>query len=490
MAADKHRRKRAGKKPAPSQAPAPAPEAGPEEREAARIFAVAADLHRRRQLGQAIREYSRAILLNPRHADAYNNLGVALRGQGQFAAAVACYRRALALRPDAPNVYSNMGNALRDLGRFEAAAEALRQALRLSPDSPEYRYNLGLVHRDMGRSDRALASFDKVIEALPDHAECHWDRALTHLRRGDYRRGFAEYEWRWKLGRSPPRGFPQPRWDGKPFAGKTLLVHWEQGFGDTIQFVRYLPMVKKLGGTVVLECQTDLARLLASADGVDRLVASGGPLADFDLHVPLMSLPWLLETTPATVPAKTPYLVAPSTGGEVVPTLDPGALKIAVAWAGSATNRDDRRRTCPFAHFLELAGVPGITLYSIQRGKAADDLRAGLGGPLVFDLGRACKDFADNAARLAQMDLVISVDTAIAHLAGALGKPVWTLLSATCDWRWRDKGERTPWYPTMRLFRQKTLGDWDGLFARVRVELAKVARVRHAARRAFARRDA
>ncbi|MEK7245251.1 MAG: glycosyltransferase family 9 protein, partial [Pseudomonadota bacterium] len=174
-----------------------------------------------------------------------------------------------------------------------------------------------------------------------------------------------------------------------------------------------------------------------------------------------------------TVPAKTPYLGVPPTGADVVPTLDPGALKIAIAWAGSATHRDDRRRSCPFAHFLELAGVPGIALYSIQRGPAADDLPAALGGPLVFDLGRGCKDFADNAARLAQMDLVITVDTAIAHLAGALAKPVWTLLSAACDWRWMDRGEHTPWYPTMRLFRQKTLGDWDGLFARVHAELAK-----------------
>ena len=483
MAANKHRRKSAEKKRAPATAPAPAPAPASaaltatdsKARAATQAFARAADLHRKGQLDQAIREYSRAILHNPHHADAYNNLGVALRVQGQFAAAVACYRRALALRPESANIHSNMGNAFRDLGRFEDAARSLQQALQLAPESPEYLYNLGLVHRDMGHADHALAAFDRVLAAKPDHVECHWDRALTHLRRGDLEPGFAEYEWRWKLKRSPPRAIAKPLWDGKPFANKILFVHWEQGYGDTIQFVRFLPLAKRLGGTVIFECQGDLTRLLASADGVDKLVGAGSPPPEFDCHVPLLSLPWLLKITPATVPAKVPYLAVPPIGDKGIPILEPGALKVAIAWAGSPTNRDDRRRTCPFARFLDLAGVPGVALYSIQRGRAAEELPAALNGPLVLDVGRTCVDFADNAALLAQMDLVISVDTSIAHLAGALGKPVWTLLSAVCDWRWMDEGERTPWYPTMRLFRQKTLGDWDGVFANVRAELAKAA---------------
>ena len=447
----------------------------PQARAAAQAFARAADLHGKGQLDQAIREYSRAILHKPHHADAYNNLGVALRVQGQFAAAVACYRRALALRPESANIHSNMGNALRDLGRFEDAAQALQQALALAPGSPEYLYNLGLVHRDMGRTDQALAAFDRVLAAKPDHVECHWDRALTHLRMGDLERGFAEYEWRWKLKRSPPRAISRPLWDGQAFPGKTLFIHWEQGYGDTIQFVRYLSLAKKLGGTVIFECQANLARLLAATEGVDRLVDSGSPLPDFDIHTPLMSLPWLLKTTLATVPTKISYLAVPPIGDKRIPTLDPRALKVAIAWAGSPTNRNDRWRTCPFVRFLEFAGVPGVALYSVQHGRAAEELSASLNGPLVLDVGRTCVDFADTAAVLAQMDLVISVDTSIAHLAGALGKPVWTLLPAAGDWRWMDKGERTPWYPTMRLFRQKTLGDWDGVFARVGAELAKEA---------------
>ena len=481
MAANKNRRKSGAKKRPTARAPAPAPapmsptEPDPPAGPATQAFARATAHHRMGQLDQAIAEYARVIVLDPRHVDAYNNLGVALRVQGQFAAAVACYRRALALRPESANMHSNMGNALRDLGRFEEAAAALRRAIRLAPEAIEYLYNLGLVHRDMGRSDRALAAFDTVLAAKPDHVDCHWDRALIHLRRGDLERGFAEYEWRWKLKRSPPRAIAKPLWDGQPFPGKILLVHWEQGFGDTIQFVRFLPQAKKRGGTVILECQGDLARLLASAKGADKVVPSGDPPGPFDYHVPLLSLPRLLGTTRANLPAEVPYLGHPPIGGARVPALEAGALKVAIAWAGSPTNRDDRRRTCPFARFLELAEVPGVVLYSIQRGKAADEMPAILDGPIVFDVGRTCVDFADNAAVLAQMDLVISVDTSIAHLAGAIGKPAWTLLSAACDWRWMDAGERTPWYPSMRLFRQKTLGDWDGVFADVRAELAKTA---------------
>ena len=427
------------------------------------------------KLDEAVSAFQRALALKPNFAEAHNNLGNAFQAQGKLDEAVSVYQRALALKPDYADAHNNLGNALRYLGQFEAAAEALQRALRLSPDSPEYLYNLGLLLLDMGRTDQALAAFDQLLAAKPDHVECHWDRALTHLRRGDYERGFAEYEWRWKLKRSPPRAIAKPLWDGKPFANKTLFVHWEQGYGDTLQFVRFLPLVKKLGGAVILECQSDLTRLLASADGGDKLVGAGDTLPDFDCHIPLLSLPWLLKITPATVPAKVPYLAVPPIDAKRIPTLEPGALKVAIAWAGNSDNPEERRRTCPFARFLDLARIPGVALYSIQHGRAAEELPAALNGPLILDVGRTCVDFAETAAVLARMDLVISVDTSIPHLAGALGKPVWTLLSAVCDWRWMDEGERTPWYPTMRLFRQKTLGDWDGVFADVRAELAKAA---------------
>lgn len=458
-------------KPAAPATPASQDRVGLREREAIRVFALASDHHRNGRLDDAIRGYARALALNPNIPDAYNNMGVALRALGKLEAAIACYQRSLSMRPKNAGVYSNMGNALRELGRLEAAAASLQQAIRLAPGNPEAVYNLGLVLRDIGQPDKAMQCFDAVLKARPDHVECRWDRALSLLLEGDYQKGFAEYEWRWKLRRSPPRGFKQPLWDGKPFQGKTLLLHHEQGYGDMIQFIRYVPMVKKLGGTVIVECQAELARLFATLDGIDKVVIRGAPLPKFDVYAPLLTLAKIMGTTIKTVPTAVPYLKPPELRTVHLPVVDRRQFKVGIAWAGRPTHRNDRNRSCPFTHFAELMGLPNVTFFSLQKGDATEDLRKYACDALVMDVGQQLEDFADTAAVLQQLDLVICVDTAVAHLAGALARPVWVVLPQAGDWRWMRDGETTPWYPTMRLFRQKTRSDWDDVFAAVRQRL-------------------
>lgn len=458
-----------------------APDAAAYAREAVRLFAVGVDLHRRGRLADAVRAYGRSLLFNPHVPDIYNNLGVALRAQGKREAAVASYRRAIALNPEAANYRSNMGNALRELGRFEDAAVALQQALRLAPGAPEILYNFGLVLREMGRSDTALGCFNAVLKAKPDHAEAHFDRALTLIQMGDLKQGFTEFEWRWKLRRARPRNFKQPAWDGRDLAGATLFVHHEPGLGDMIQFARYAALAQKKGGRVILESPAELARLLETLDGVERVVIHGSPLPPFDVHAPLLSLPRLLGTAAGTVPAVVPYLRPPSINPLGLPAADPKAIRVGVVWSNEARtseNRtsEDRHRACPFPHVLELAGIPGVTLYSLQRGEAAGDLGRHAAEALMFDVGGIIADYADAAAAVARLDLVIGVDVPIVHLAGALGVPTWTLLSGIGDWRWGAAGETTPWYPSMRLLRQKTRGDWAGLLAFARDALAQAGR--------------
>lgn len=448
--------------------PAPKPPGGLREREASRVFALAADYHRRGRLDEAIKGYGRALALNPLMSDVYNNMGVALRAQGRLEAAVACYRRALALNADSPSTYSNMGNALREMGRFRIAAASHSQAVRLAPGSAEAIYNLGLTLRDMGENERAMGCLNRSLQIRPDYADAHWDRSLSRLLEGNLERGFDEYEWRWRLDRSPPREFQQPQWTGKAIPGKTLFIHQEQGFGDMIQMARYAAMARTQVGQIVVECQAELARLMATVRGVDKVLIRGAALPRFDAYIPALSLPRVLGTTMQTIPKTVPYIRPPDVGSVRLPPSAANQTKVGIVWAGKPTHRNDRNRSAPFGYFLDLMGVPGFTMYSLQKGERAEDLRAMGSDALVMDLGEKLTDFADTAAVIDQLDLVITVDTAVAHLAGALGKPVWVLLPFAPDWRWLLKRTDSPWYPTARLFRQPKAGDWDSVFADVR----------------------
>lgn len=438
------------------------------EREAVRLFNNAAQMHRDGKLSEAIETYGKSLLLNPKQSDVYNNMGVALRSSQKLEAAVACYRRSLVLKPNNPGVYSNMGNALRELGRLEVALASHQQAVRLAPRSTEAYYNLGLVLRDLGQTDAALSCLEKAIALNENHVDCQWDRALTLLEMGRLEEGFEAYESRWQLDRSPPREFDKPRWDGSELKGKTVLVHHEQGFGDMIQFARYLPMIKARGGQVVVEVQPELARLMGSVEGVSKVFNRGQTPPKFDFYIPMMSLPHVFGTNMENIPADVPYVGPLDPSAVQLPSSLGRIKRVGISWAGRPTHRNDTNRSSGFKHFIEILGLPGMSVFSLQKGGASANIKEYGCEALVTDLGERIRDFSDTAAVIGQLDLVITVDTALAHLAGAMGKPVWVAVPFAPDWRWMRDIETSPWYPSMRLFRQKRYGAWEGVFGDIR----------------------
>jgi tetratricopeptide (TPR) repeat protein len=445
-------------------------------RRAQRIFTQALDAHRAGRLDEAIQGYTESLALDPKQPQAYNNMGVALRAQGAFHAAVASYRRGIALKADDAGSHSNLGNALRALGRHDEAEASHRRALELDPSYLEARYNLGLVLKDQGKFDEGIACLREAIKRKTDYVDAHWDLALALLMRGELEEGFAEYEWRWRLADNAPRGFDKPLWSGGGLDGKTILLHAEQGMGDSIQFARYAAMVAAAGGRVVLECQAPLTALFATLDGPDEIVARGDALPDFDLHAPLLSLPRIFKTALDTIPETGPYLAADTARGrKFAATLDRKRFNVGIVWAGKPTHRNDRNRTAGIAPFIDLLGTPGCDFHSLQIGPRAADIRATGCAGLLRDHAEAIEDFADTAALVSALDLVISVDTSVCHLAGALGKPCWVVLPYTPDWRWLMDRVDSPWYPSLRLFRQESFGDWVGVFARIAAELEAAA---------------
>jgi tetratricopeptide (TPR) repeat protein/glycosyltransferase involved in cell wall biosynthesis len=423
---------------------------------------------------QAIAAYQTARQLNPHDPAIDNNLGAALDASGDWDSAAAAYRRALSLRPDYADAYYNLGNTLRSLERLDEAVVCYQKSLALNPHQVLTENNLGLVLHDLGRLDEAMAAFQRAIAQTPNYADAHLNLGLSLLMAGDLRTGFEEYEWRWRVqgpGFKPPRLFEQPCWDGSSLTGQTILLYAEQGFGDTIQFIRYAPLVAQQGGRVIVECQPALAQLLQTCSGIDQIIPAGSELPNFQVHASLMSLPRIFGTTLARVPATVPYLA---------PLAPPAPLKnshlpfrVGLVWAGSATHGNDRHRSCPFTQFQAICTIDGVQFYSLQVGDRAADLEQLGDRPIsVIDLSSQLTDFAATAAVIAQLDLVITVDTAVAHLAGALGRPTWVMLAFDPDWRWMLHREDSPWYPTMRLFRQPAIGDWSSVIARIQTELS------------------
>jgi len=449
--------------------PAPVPKAASGPRgEASDLLAAAVRNQQRGDLEAALSTYARALRFDPRNPGIYNNMGVALRAQGKLTAAIAAYGRSVALDPGNAAVHSNLGNALREAGRFEDSVKSHFRALRLKPRSAQFIYNLGLIHRDLCQTADALALFDKALALAPDYVDCRWDRAVILLRKGRFLEGFREYEWRWKMAQSPPRDPGRPLWDGADLAGRAILVQQEQGFGDMIQFARYIPLLRKKGaGSVIVEAQRPLLRLFSLMDGVDRVVARKEPPGDFDVYAPMLSLPRLFATTPMTIPAGVPYLRAPDLRDPPPVLARDWRLKVGISWAGRPSHKNDRNRSVSLDRFVAIARDPRIAFFSLQKGPPRQDLPRHATPALVTDLGTGIRDFAEMAAVLKHLDLVITVDTAQAHLAGALARPAWVVLPFNADWRWQDGRPDSAWYPTLRLFRQKRPGDWDPVFAAV-----------------------
>jgi hypothetical protein len=417
------------------------------------------------------------LQLQPDFAPAHKNLGVLLIEQGKFAEATISFQRAIALNPNDPEAYTNLGGALWNQGRLDEAALALTRAIQLRPDMADAHSNLGTVRRTQGKTREAIASFEQTLRLEPNHVDAHWNLSMALLVCGDFERGWREYEWRWKRKEMPPRVFPQPRWDGGSLQDRSILLCSEQGLGDTIQFVRYATLLKNQGARVIVSAQKPLLGVLANCPGVDRACARNQEPADFDVWSPLLSVPGLVGTTPETIPATVPYLFADPARVEhwrrYLSRFD--SFKVGISWKGSQAHRGDRFRSIPLSQFAPLTAIEGVQLFSLQKEAGLDQLQeVDLAVP-VIDFGGtldASSPFVDTAAVMKNVDLVIAPDTAIAHLAGALGVPVWMPLPlGRTDWRWLLEREDSPWYPTMRLFRQSAANEWSDVFTRMAGEL-------------------
>jgi tetratricopeptide (TPR) repeat protein len=434
---------------------------------------------------EALAAFQEVLARVPQHPEARLNSGIAQAALGFSEQAVAEFDHALTLVPGHPVAHFNRGIALYDLGRYADAVAAHDNALAAAPDHAGALLNRGRALAALNRLDDAIASYGKARALRKDDADSHFMESLALLTLGDYRRGFEKYEWRWRRSGMPEqKSRSRPLWLGDyPLARKTVLIHAEQGFGDTIQFARYVPLLAAAGANVVLEVQPELTALMARLDGAISVIARGeAPPQQFDVHCPLGSLPLAFKTEPATVPANIPYLAADDEHLRKW-SARLGALprpRIAIAWAGNPSHLNDRNRSIAFAQLAALFTPPlagegreGARFISIQREIRSEDTALLAGEARVTHVGAELENFSDTAAAIALADLVISVDTAVAHLAGAMGRPLWMLVPFAPDWRWTLDGETSPWYPTARLFRQTTLGDWDSVIARVGAELAR-----------------
>jgi len=428
----------------------------------------------------ALSSFEQLVQREPRNAEALLNRGVALATLERQAEALADFDAALAMAPGQPDVLYNRGNALLQLGRQAEAIAAFDRVLAAVPAHSRAWNNRGRALQELNRHAEAVASFGKAIALQKDYADAHFNQALALLSLGDLRHGFTQYEWRWQRSgmRDARHGYGRALWLGEfPLGHKTILLHAEQGLGDTIQFARYAPLLARAGARVVLEVQSELKTLLAGLDGIASCHARGGPLPAFDLHCPFGSLPLALKTEPATVPADIPYLRADADRiAKWRPRIKalPGK-RVALAWAGHAKHANDRNRSIDLPWLAPLFELDGISFVSIQRELREPDAAWLTRYPNVTHLGAELADMADTAAIAALSDLTIAVDTSVVHLAGSLGRPVWVMLPYAPDWRWTATGEASPWYPQARLFRQPAAGDWPSVIAQLRDALASFA---------------
>jgi tetratricopeptide (TPR) repeat protein len=424
---------------------------------------------------EAISSYQKSLELAP-NILTYNNLGSAFQEKGHIEEAIICYRNAIQLDPNYANAYNNLGIALKEKGEFGEAMTCFRKVIELNPQHADAYNNLGSISVFNGNHNESLNHYRKAIQLDPRHAEAHYGLSLTLLSLCRFNEGWTEHEWRWRTKdfSSQRRNYSQPLWDGSAINGRTILLHSEQGLGDSIQFIRYAPVISQMGASVIVECPKELKSLIQRVEGVNKVIMQGEWLPDFDIHCPLLSLPLVFHTTLESIPSKLPYIAVDSVlvqkwGNRL--RADNSKLKVGLVWAGNPGHKNDRHRSCSLEIFLPLLQLKGTVFFSLQKGEAAKQTRDLPKDILISDYIEEITDFADTAALMENLDLVISVDTAVVHLAGALGKPVWTLLPFNADWRWMLDREDSPWYSTMRLFRQPSLGDWESVIAKVKDEL-------------------
>ena len=445
---------------------------------------------------EALASHDRAIALQPAYAEAFNHRGNVLIDLKRLGEGLASYDQAVALKPDYADAHNNRGNALSELLRLEEALTGFEQAIALQPDKVEYHNNRAVTLDDLRRLPEALESYDHALTLESDRGDIQHNQAMCRLALGDYAAGWAQYEWRWRTQQmAGRRELAAPLWLGhERLEGRTILLHAEQGLGDTLQFCRYAADVSALGATVILEVQPGLERLMGRLEGVDRVVVRGQPLPSHDFQTPLMSLPLALGVAPDW--RSNAYLTAdPDKAAAWAVRLAPEGLRVGLCWAGGirpdrpVANRVDARRSLSLEALRPLTEAPGVSFYSLQKGPPSTQLAQAeardWGGPAIADLTAELKDFADTAALVAGLDLVITCDTAVAHLAGALSKPVWILNRFDACWRWLVGRDDSPWYPSARLFTQTQPGGWGEVVERVTGELADLASTPAAQRRHY-----
>lgn len=426
-----------------------------------------------REMDGAEEAFRRAIEINPSFAAALYNLGTLLSGKGEAAAAIPYLEKALEVAPPDANMHYNLAMAYRVSGAYEKAEAAFRSCLDRDPSHEDARHNLAATWQDLGRDEEAERMFRGLLAENPDSPELHWNLALVLLQQGNFAEGWREYEWRWRnpAFTSPVRTFREPAWDGADAPGKTILVYAEQGFGDAIQMARFFPLVAKKCARLVVECRPGLERLFATIDGVDDVATFGGELPGFDLHAATMSLPHLLGIAVETIPTATPYLSVPADAAPDPRILKATGRKIGIVWGGDPSRQRQEERNCGLERFVALGDRDDVSLFSLQVGERAEGLKAASAEARIVDLQDGLRDFADTAAAIRALDLVIAVDTAVGHLGGALEVPTWILLPKNGSYLWMRARETSVWYPTVRLFRQSRQNDWSEVFARVRSAL-------------------
>ncbi len=425
---------------------------------------------------QAVPHFRKAIEIRPDVVAAFSNLAIALLELKRFDEVVATLDFAIALSPDLAELHNNRGNALKGLERIEEALAGYDRAIALKPDYALAHNNRGICLDDLMRCEEALSSFRTALALQPDYGDAHWNVAVNRLRAGDFKTGWVEHEWRWKAAslRLKARPFDQPLWlGGEPIGGKLLLLHNDQGLGDAIQFCRYIPHLAARGARVILEVDKPLKDLLPGVAGISQCVVKGEPLPDFELHCPLSSLPLAFGTTLETIPSTTPYLSVGENARDWTAWLGATRLpRVGLVWSGNPDHKNDHNRSIPLKTLLPLLDVEARFVSLQKNARPGDQVVLGERRD-ILDAGPELLSFADTAALIAELDLVISVDTSVAHLAGSLGKPVWILLPYLPDWRWLLERTHSPWYPTARLFRQTETRQWNQVVGQARDALQR-----------------
>lgn len=439
----------------------------------AATFALAERLDEEGEFDEVISRLERLAKARPDSARVPLTLANFLRKYDRVDEAIPQWRDGLAKEPKWDDSWRNLGLGLEHLDRVGEAVDAYRQAAQAAPDNAENHRYLGAALQDAGQLDEALDAYGQAIGVNPENAEAHWGKFWVRALRGEFPKAWDDYEWRWKLKErtTPELDDSAPLWEGGDLSGQTFFLRAEQGYGDTIQTIRYAPILAEMGATVKVGCPPALARLLSDAPGISEVITGNAGTVNFNSHQALFSLPRILGTTLDNIPGTVPYLTVPSQCDVELPATN-GLFRIGLTWHGSGSHSPDRR-SVPFEQLLPLLGQERAMFFSLQLGDAAyDPARADAENKLA-DLSPLMDDFASTAALIEQLDLVITIDTAVAHLAGALGKPTWLLLSAAPDWRWMLGRDDSPWYPSMRLFRQAKLGDWSEPLAKLSEELAR-----------------